>query len=881
MEVQTTKTNPFKDCKEALRQHFVWQRLFAEEEGVISCNSLSRRRNGFAHRPANCLRLFTAVVLSPIYLLASSEIPGSIVGYLLPNWVLERAHAPKAFLKSPDRSRVGDDFYNPGQASPRWILEVSYAKDQAGQPQRNVRLVSWKDDLKKKYIALSYSFDNAKVLFHEAYPSVPLNSIPPEPFSPTDPGIIIDDPLLTAWKERSENPKERERWREIAIRQRVARVFLDRYLDISNTPDKTEYIWLDEFCLYNAASPSLKDRTDELGHMADIFSQASAVCVFCPQENCNHTSDRCDWGKRLWTLSEIVHTDRVITMTGRTGKSGRPGKYTLTEHQGRNFRDAMQRSAERDQHWHLSAIMRHANNGGSTTWQHSIHSLVIEAIKRNKAGGHENGHLGKALNGLLPRRARPEDLTGKDGWADLAWLLEINQGFYNAASLAAVCGLGESKVQGHGWLGPPIQPAAGNERIQPLATAFPTNEGLLILGPKIIGLGQELERDPGGMYRNKDLRLYAVTAISLPFVALAWSILILTIGPMLGIKSMESMALTFVVDWILLSISAIMQLIGTLLYVKKGVYLLTPKTLDGQSPDEYMESKDRQLTSLELWGADQLAPQWKVPNVASEEASVVDLISRVRSPFHMRKWEGKEPNALIPIAVHGCGVTCLVVHHEDSSTAAVKLGIVNMPPYILALGTTVGSLVVGAVPEVTREKEPSKLDQYLTAAAGRIYPSQLGHRQGYPSDTTLQESSPYGSRVGLTQTPTSGAYPPTPKSEQDYYPRTPPVERTQPVGSGYPRTPPAERTQPMGGGYTRTPPSERTQPVGGGYPRTFPTERTQPVGGGYTPPVEWTQPVGNGYTRAPPAERTQPMGGGGYPSNHRAGYGGPSAPRRV
>ncbi|KAF9442757.1 hypothetical protein P691DRAFT_626878, partial [Macrolepiota fuliginosa MF-IS2] len=105
-----------------------------------------------------------------------------------------------------------------------------------------------------------------------------------------------------------------------------------------------------------------------------------------------------------------------------------------------------------------------------------IHALVVEAIRRDEAGGfEEHRYLGKALNGLLPRRARTEDLGGKSGWADLAWLLELNQGHYNAASLAAVCGINFSKecAAGYRWWGNPILPMVGNERLEPEATAFP------------------------------------------------------------------------------------------------------------------------------------------------------------------------------------------------------------------------------------------------------------------------------------------------------------------------------------------------------------------------------------------------------------------------
>ncbi|EEB99490.1 hypothetical protein MPER_00825, partial [Moniliophthora perniciosa FA553] len=142
----------------------------------------------------------------------------------------------------------------------------------------------------------------------------------------------------------------------------------------------------------------------------------------------------------------------------------------------------------------------------------AIHALIVEAIRRDRESGYENHeYLAKGLNGLLPRRAQLHHLKGKDGWADLAWLLELNQGFYNMASLAAVCCLPDKAGLGNGWLGPPIEPRAGNERLEPLVTAFTVSgmdkkgcviAPLNIVGAQTIGLHPCLKRDAKALYRN-------------------------------------------------------------------------------------------------------------------------------------------------------------------------------------------------------------------------------------------------------------------------------------------------------------------------------------------------------------------------------------------
>ncbi|KAK0480378.1 hypothetical protein IW261DRAFT_1399209, partial [Armillaria novae-zelandiae] len=296
-------------------------------------------------------------------------------------------------------------------------------------------------------------------------------------------------------------------------RKRIAERLLIEYCAATHgVGDYTEYVWLDEFCLSDANQPDdSPERPQELGRLADIFRNASQVAVFCHKEDCDHTSTTCKWGTRLFTIGEILHAQKVVRLT----RQRQDGSHSLKTHAYREtaiaFREKMQTNAAQENRWHLYAIMQHSANSGSVPWQNAIHALVVEAITRDQAGGFEkHNFLGKALNGLLPRRAQLRNLEGKDGWKDLAWLLELNQGFYNAASLAAVCTLGNG-----GWLGPPIRPVAGNERLEPIVHAFPvgvSDDGittpLCIIGSKTIKLRDSLERDPFGLYNNKGMRWF-------------------------------------------------------------------------------------------------------------------------------------------------------------------------------------------------------------------------------------------------------------------------------------------------------------------------------------------------------------------------------------
>ena len=185
------------------------------------------------------------------------------------------------------------------------------------------------------------------------------------------------------------------------------------------------------------------------------------------------------------------------------------GEFTITSRHGRDFKHDMQREATlgaKEKNWHLSAVMEHATQSASASWQLAIHYIIVEAIRRDSAGKFDNHeYLGRSLNGLLPRRSILGQFSG-DGWVDLSWMLELNQGYYNAAALAAVCSLAEHDSLPQSWLGKPIAPKAGNERLEPLVTAFPVPTGLNFLNPRIVPLKPYLERDENGLEANRTMR---------------------------------------------------------------------------------------------------------------------------------------------------------------------------------------------------------------------------------------------------------------------------------------------------------------------------------------------------------------------------------------
>ncbi|KAJ7034459.1 hypothetical protein C8F04DRAFT_956519 [Mycena alexandri] len=384
-------------------------------------------------------------------------------------------------------------------------------------------------------------------------------------------------------------------------RRTISKYFLRLYCSATRSqgnPDRTEYVWLDEFCLSDDQQPPNDEaiaaqRSTELGRLADIFRGAHQVVVFCHEESCDHTRLQCIWGQRLFTIPEILHAEKVVRLTRRRQDNTMTAKLFPTT--GRAFRLQMQHYAALANKWHLYAIFQHTINAGAVPWQVAIHALVVEAIRRDEAGDfHDHKFLGKALNGLLPRRARLSDL-GNSGWNDLAWLLELNQGFYNAASLAAVCSISEDNSVA--WLGKPIDPAAGNERLEPVVTAFPVSSDLdpplTIIAGETLGLRKHLKRDASGLYNNEEIKGLKILSWWVAVVLVLISSILVGSGNLKG--GLTLYYLTAV-------IYCIVELLASTMYLDREGWVFLEDSLWGDNLEAKLGEQDNNLRTLTRWG---------------------------------------------------------------------------------------------------------------------------------------------------------------------------------------------------------------------------------------------------------------------------------------
>lgn len=692
------------------------RRLFCEDPGVKGPLWFGRRPDSRWHIFANLLRLFFAIIFAPIYV-SLPHSKRSMTDFLTKIlWGIEWARTPDALLiESPGTLASKEEkSYRPltGKyavtgSKPTWLLEVKFRGtkivsvkqvqygEENGRSKNASGLLGMATSHRYRpnvtYTAISYSMESAKALFDEA-------------------GSHLDHP---------EDTPEGKRLYSLKNRKKISQALLHEYARArrSNDPeqeqDDVELIWLDEFCLSDEHMTNeeecSKERSKELGKLADIFRRAEQVVVFCHAVDCNHTGTDCPWGRRLFTMGEILHARIVHVMTRNSRLESR-----ITVFAGQDFRTDMQACAAEAGMWHLYNIMQHATNSGAIPWQSAIHSLVVEAIRRDEAGNfHDHQFLGKALNGLLPRRSQLVDLCGINGWADLAWLLELNQGYYNTTLLAAVCKLGSPDVQEYRWWGKPIAPKEGSERLEALVTSFPVKirrndnqlpePALSIIGPKSIALAHWLQRDSAGLYNNSDmtsLKLYMISGL----------VILIVIALLCAAANYKA---TIVLTYLSFVIYSILELlVGTIFVEKPGWIAVEDHTTPEHDPVRWIRSQDPSYTDATEWGDRQLVPRWNDIKSPSFTPPHSVMLMDLQTGVFTKAVVTSCPNDMVILAVHGSGITSMLLTRDRTAaklTIASKVGMANLPPFALAQAEHSGTVYVGGDSTPTTNSQTSSI----------------------------------------------------------------------------------------------------------------------------------------------------------------------------
>jgi hypothetical protein len=288
--------------------------------------------------------------IAPLMLLAQLLLPG--VGTLFENIGDESTEedsesmgegvvAPDAVLTRQLGDTAGKKWYQGTGFKPNWLLEVSprtgaelqYDVDSDFRKLQVTRrqVEPWPP----RYTALSYSTSCVEKICEAANLKLPQKL--GRKYSPADHRRISKELLRLYCSTRK-----------------------DDLLKKGEDPDVVEYIWLDEFCISDAAlddnsdAKTIKGQRDaELARMADIYRYAANVTVFCSKIGCDHTDHECAWGGRLWTIAEILNAQEVVRMTVKREHDAAPFTAQLFSEKAHVFREAMQAKAAEREKWHL------------------------------------------------------------------------------------------------------------------------------------------------------------------------------------------------------------------------------------------------------------------------------------------------------------------------------------------------------------------------------------------------------------------------------------------------------------------------------------------------------------------------------------------------
>ncbi|KAF8193862.1 hypothetical protein K438DRAFT_1516462, partial [Mycena galopus ATCC 62051] len=125
------------------------------------------------------------------------------------------------------------------------------------------------------------------------------------------------------------------------------------------------------------------------------------------------------------------------------------------------------------------------------------------------------------------------------------------------------------------------------------------------------------------------------------------------------------------------------ELLVSTMYLEREGWVFLEDSMWGDNLEAKLGEQDNNLRTLTHWGDRQLVPQWEFPGRRPcFTAKLVDLCSRV----YVEAVVVSRPNAMVPLAIHGSGVTCMLLERPEDSEkepniVAKKVGMVNLPTY--------------------------------------------------------------------------------------------------------------------------------------------------------------------------------------------------------
>ncbi|KAF8995544.1 hypothetical protein BDQ17DRAFT_1218928, partial [Cyathus striatus] len=126
---------------------------------------------------------------------------------------------------------------------------------------------------------------------------------------------------------------------------------------------------------------------------------------------------------------------------------------------------------------------------------------------------------------------------------------------------------------------------------------------------------------------------------------------------------------------------SMMRLLAGTIYLVKDGWIYLEDSRWGEKPYESLCIQDPELQSLVHWGDPDKrpVPKWHASS-DSCSGTLIDLKNKVYTKVNVTS----VPNAMVPLAIHGSGVTCMLIDGPDDPTGlSERVGMANVPPYAL------------------------------------------------------------------------------------------------------------------------------------------------------------------------------------------------------
>ncbi|THU85671.1 hypothetical protein K435DRAFT_763995 [Dendrothele bispora CBS 962.96] len=267
------------------------------------------------------------------------------------------------------------------------------------------------------------------------------------------------------------------------------------------------------------------------------------------------------------------------------------------------------------------------------------------------------------------------------------------------------------------WLGPPIEPKAGNERLEPLVHAFPfiNRTGpraehrefmsvLNVVGAETIGLHPYLRRDSNALFTNKDAKKAKIISMVLLAVYYLMGAVFIALAVFNNLSSQKALLIIGIVIVYLSSLAfSLFRLIKSTLYLERSgwVFLREEMWQDDKSkgnaawtndPGARLQKLDPTL-HFRRWDEDQMVPKWEETVNGYKRGWLADL----RTGVLVKTVVSEEPDAMMVLGIHGSGVTYMLLKRsKESNGIARRVGMASLPPFTLASTKKVGSMRIGA-----------------------------------------------------------------------------------------------------------------------------------------------------------------------------------------